>query len=257
MASRKRIIASIGNAKCPLGCTYCFVDSVNYRGLPRADSAESIWTDIDQDVEILQPAADVELFLVPNWLGILTKLARLKRSISFATKYKLSDYKARILGRINAELNKDGAILNVAVSITNMGDSWKEVELRTPSPAERVQTLANLFRNGIPTTVAIRPMLPYLTTADIDTIVDATKEYTHGYLSGPLYLTEEIKSYLRARGCSYETIVKEVAWLPDRPLMEVIESPDLERYLVAKAKRHGLPVFANNVDAVLKLREGS
>ena len=107
----------------------------------------------------------------------------------------------------------------------------------------------------MPTTVALRPILPFLSTDDIDEIVDATRNFTHGYLSGPLYLTDEIKKYFVARHLSYPTEVREVAWLPGRPSMEVIESPELERHLARKASQYALPLFESNVDAVMHLKD--
>jgi DNA repair photolyase len=257
MDSHKRLITSIGNKKCPLGCIYCFVDNVNYTGIPKLniDSAKSILSQIDMGVEVLQPSADVELFLVPNWLEILEKLAEFKKHISFATKSKISDKKMMFLAHLNSELNKSGAILNIAVSITNLNDNWRDIEKNTPSPDERIETLAMLFKHGIPTTVAVRPILPFLSTCDIDKIVEATYRYTYGYLSGPLYLTEEMKHYLIGKRYNYKTIIKEVEWLSGHPSMEVIESPLLEKYLVDKAKQYDIPVFQNNIDAVLKIKQ--
>jgi DNA repair photolyase len=249
----KRILTSVGG-KCPLGCIYCFVENEKYSPLPKIDKVE-VEKDILsglEDADIIQPSADVEFFLAPNFFATLEKLVNYGKSISFATKSKVPPELAAKLVNYHNKLLESGAILQIAVTITRLKD-WQEIEHFAPSPQSRIESLKNLYDCGIPTTVAIRPMLPFTQPEEIEEIVRLTYKYTYGYLSGPIYLTPQIKAYMAAKGMNYDSEVQVVGWLPDNPKMEVILSSHLENHLSACASQWGLPLFSSNIEAVQKL----
>lgn len=254
--TQKRVLTTIGTKKCPWGCIYCFVDNENYPGLNRIDipNAEEVYQLTDKCVSIIQPAADVEISLVSGYTDLLDKLSELGKHISFSTKAKLTKTKLDELKRINEKLIKKGSILQIAVSILKI-DDWQEIEVRTPSPFERIETLRNLFESGIPTSVAFRPLLPFINPREIKEIVELTHNYTYAYLTGPVYLTPALKKYMLHKGYYYDIERKRVNWIPDNPEMELVQSPELEKELIRMADKYSIPVFKNNIDLVRYLGE--
>lgn len=250
---KPRILTSVGG-KCTLGCIYCFVENDNYLPIPKVDEGgigKNIASQLE-NAEIIQPSADIEIFQAPNYLLTLEKLLSYSKPISFATKSKVSPGLASKLANYHKILLESGAILQIAVTITRLKD-WHDIEPFAPSPQARIETLKNLHEYGIPTTVAVRPMLPFTQPEEIEEIVNLTYKYTYGYLSGPLYLTPKIKDYMSAKGMVYDLEFQQVEWLPGKPSMEVIRSNRLEDCLSECASKRGLPLFSSNIEAVKKL----
>ena len=254
--ARKRILTTIGNKKCPWGCIYCFVDSENYPGLNRIDrpDAENVYHLTDKSVDIIQPAADVEITLVPDYTDLLNKLADFGKHISFSTKSRIRNLKLDELRIIHEKLSAKGAILQIAVSILKLND-WHEIEQRTPSPFERIETLKLLYETGIATSVAFRPLLPFITRGEIEEIVELTHRYTYAYLTGPVYLTPALIKYMTEKGHKYILDKKQVNWIPNNPIMDVVQSPELEKILIDCAEKYKVPVFKSNIDLVAALAQ--
>jgi DNA repair photolyase len=251
---KSRLLASMGNSKCPLGCIYCFVDSAEYKGLEKIDKDHNfeILKIAATSVDIIQPACDIEIFLVPQVLEKLSELAELGKTISFATKFRLTKKTAIKLSSLNKQLSKQGAILQIAVSFSRL-ENWKEIELYAPSPAERLKTLKLLYENHIPTTVAIRPLLPFVPENELEELIDYTQQYCYGYISGPVYLTPALKTYMQQRKFEANIEVETVSWMKDNPNVETIRSKRLEQVLETRAKLYNKFVFADNLSAVMFL----
>ncbi len=254
METNERILSTIGNKKCTYGCIYCFVDNENYSGLERIDNvnAENIFNLKSKKLKIIQPAADVELTLVPDYIGLLGKLIPYKKHISFSTKTRAKNLDISGLIKINEELMKSDYFLQVAVSILKLNE-WRELELKTPSPFERIETLKILFDAGLKTSVAFRPLLPFINKSEIEEIVELTHRYTYAYLTGPTYLTPALKKYMAEKEYNYDCKQKAVSWIPNKPSMDFIKSEVLEKHLKISANKYNLPVYSNNVDLVLSL----
>jgi len=248
MKEDERYIGSLGNRPCPMGCIYCFVENENYKGISKIDSKDRI--EIDTEAKIIQPSCDVEFFLIENWEKKLKDLGTHQKSISFATKAKLSNRSIKQIALLNDKLQSYGELINIAVSLTSFRVDWKEIEHFTPSPDERLKTLKQLYKAGIKTTVAIRPLLPFLTTEDLIDLVEKTYKFTFGYLLGPLYLTPRMKNYLIKKGEYYQVLSKKVSWLPIKTELEYIQSIHLEEDIKGLSKKYNLPVFENNIEAV-------
>lgn len=249
--NNKRFVGTSSFTKCPLGCIYCFVDNPEFIGLPIIkNTGFEIQFQNSAEIEVIQPACDIELFLVKDWETKLEKIAKFGKSVSISTKSKLTKTIIVTLKRINEMLLQSGNILNIAVSITTFSDYWKDIECNAPSPVERLDSLKRLFDNNLPTSVSIRPLYPFLKDNELKKLVEFTYPFTYGYLSGPLYLTEAMKKYLLLNGMSYKVEKKNVEWLPNNPLMEFLSNPTLENTLNTLANEKGLLVFENNVEAV-------
>ncbi len=250
-----RLLASMGDAKCPLGCIYCFVDNDEYKYLEKIDKDNNfeILKLEASNVEVIQPACDIEIFLVPQVLEKLSELAKLGKSISFATKFKITEETAIKLSSLNQQLSIKGAILQIAVSFSRL-ENWKEIELYAPSPNERLKTLKLLYENEIPTTVAIRPLLPFIPEKELIELIDITQQYCYGYISGPVYTTPALKAYMKQKKIEANIELNKVSWMKDNPQVETICSKHLEQVLEARAKQHNKFVFEDNISAVIFLR---
>ncbi len=142
-----------------------------------------------------------------------------------------------------------GAILQIAVSILVL-NNWREIEKNTPSPYERIETLKHLHEAGIHTSVAFRPILPFITPEEIEEIVELTHRYTYAYLTGPVYLTPALINYINNKGYKYTRDKKQVSWIPGNPSMDVVQSLHLEKLLTDYAQYYQVPVFKSNIDLV-------
>jgi DNA repair photolyase len=255
---RKRVLATVGEKKCPLGCIYCFVENPDYPDFPRIDTpqAQDIIEKTAKEVDVIQPACDVELLLLPNALQILEELSKYGKSISFATKANVNERTAELLAGIHNKLVKVNAILQIAVSLTRLVH-WQDVERFTVSPELRIKSLKTLYGYGIPTTVAIKPLLPFVPSNEICDIVSMTQKYCHGYLTGPTYLTPALKEYMHKINYRFEDLIqiRRTPWMIGSPSLETISSPHLERALTLKSSSFNLPVFTDNISATLTLSQ--
>src|SRR6266567_5138773 len=89
-----KVYASMGIKPCPLGCIYCFVDAKGYSGVGRVDTLKglqqlSFEVEKEENLKIILPSHDVELFLVNNWAEKLMRLAEFGLFIIISSKLSL------------------------------------------------------------------------------------------------------------------------------------------------------------------------
>jgi DNA repair photolyase len=133
----------------------------------------------------------------------------------------------------------------VTLSITCLSENLREiVEPKVPSTEKRLQAIEKLHQAGIPTGLAVIPLLPYLVDPELESIVAKAHLYQADYLlSKPLELKgEQYSRYLRMLHrhypqllTAYERLYHE-SYIPDKTYTEQLTSK-LEAYCT----QYGIP----------------
>ena len=240
--------------KCKFGCIYCFTNE-NYE-----TNGQTILTDkILTNVDLIQPFCDYDVFACENcdWKNEIAEYIKYNKIVSFATKAYISEERAQYLAEMNRILESMGSFLHVGISITTI-DYINEIEPRTTTFEQRVKSLINLFKYGIPCSVILRPLLPVLTEKELYRIIDETCDYCDNYVYGPLYLNAEIEEYLVKRGIKIQKIKHQAKWRKGEPYCEIFESEDsrkLERWLMDYCSKKNKAAFSSNDDAIDNIRK--
>ena len=103
---------------------------------------------------------------------ILEVLVETRHPVSIITKSALVERDIDLL----TDLAADG-LVEVAVSITTLvTDLVRRLEPRAAAPLRRLQTLERLSAAGIPTRIAVAPVIPALTEPELETLLGAGRE---------------------------------------------------------------------------------
>jgi DNA repair photolyase len=131
--------------------------------------------------------------------GILQVLERAGHPVGIVTKSALVLRDLDILSRM-AKRN----LVKVALSVTTLDAKLARVmEPRAATPSRRLETLRQLARAGIPTTVMVAPIVPALNDMEIEKILDAAavagvKSAGYVMLRLPLEIRDLFKEWLEA-----------------------------------------------------------
>jgi len=264
-----KVYASMGNKPCNLGCIYCFVNAEGYPGAGRVDTQEGLQQLIfeiekEENIKIILPSHDVELFLVKNWSEELMKLAEFGLFIVISTKLSLDRgvpprnwERIDQLKRIDARLkSNNNALLQIAVSITRLTD-WKEIEQFTSSPEERITTVQRLSEAGLAVNIAIRPTLPFVPREEFEELIARTAPYCESYLTSPLYLTPKMKSYMDKRYPGYEVELFRPAFMQGGTEIETVntrKTMDMVKEIAAKYNRSCFTRSGPAIEHAISLR---
>ena len=128
---------------------------------------------------------------------ILEVLAEHRHPVSIVTKSALVERDIDLL----TQLARDN-LVQVFISVTTLdGELARRMEPRAPSPRRRLQAMAQLNQAGVPCGVMSAPIVPFLTDAELEKILEAA--YVHGARSAgytllrlPYELKELFKDWL-------------------------------------------------------------
>jgi len=247
----RRFLAA--QASCPLGCAYCFAKSNSYRGQSRQDYSQR-----SQRFDIIYPACDGELLLEPNYmekLGTLADTAVRPVILRFSTKVLLAPRVVRRLAQLNHRLTKEGrGSLVVGISFST-ASRIEEIEPGTAPFEKRVEGLRRLAESGVPSTVSLRPLLPFLPASEYAEIVGRTSAYASHYLLGDLYVFENTDFYKRHIARKYTLSTRRVDWLPQRPCWTVVESKLLKGQVRRCINRSGSFAYDCDVELLQNLKD--
>jgi DNA repair photolyase len=187
---KNRVLVPVGEP-CPFGCQYCYTRGGEV-GLSRV-SIEDILTPFRQFVretpfETIQFGYDGDPFARPErGIAMLKELAIMGKHVNFSTKALLEGSTLNALSEIRCRMNAAGTTLSALVSLS-CWDSAAAVEPHTPSPRERMLTVANLKGIGIPVFIAVRPILPHVADSEYESLADeGIRAGCDGFVLGPLY----------------------------------------------------------------------
>lgn len=242
---------------CQFGCRYCYTRGGDVG--PLRASQEDILLHFQQfaraaSFETIQFGYDGDPFARPErGIAMLKQLATLRKHVNFSTKAFLEGSVLERLNDIRRHMEASGKVLSALVSFS-CWDSAPAVEPHTPSPRERMLTVANLKRISIPVFVTIRPVLPHISDSEYERIADeGLSAACDGFILGPLYADARnrfvrfIPSALLARMTGQ---VGPVSWSAHTPTWTRYEDAARLQRLLVMIKQKGGRTFLSSADAM-------
>jgi DNA repair photolyase len=190
---KERVLVPVG-IPCPFGCKYCYTRNGEV-GPARVKPVEIL--NHLQEFAILhafntiQFGYDSDPFAFPErGIAMLERLIELGKHINFSTKACIEGAVLDALATVRRNL---GSHLSLSALVSlSCWESAPAVEPHTPTPEERMRTVSNLKRIGIPTFIAVRPLLPHIADAEYEHVIDeALRAGCDRFILGPLYADEK------------------------------------------------------------------
>ena len=253
---KNRVLVPVGEP-CPFGCQYCYTRSGEV-GLAPVDTEEILSRfrqfALESSFETIQLGYDGDPFARPErGLAILSQLAMMGKHVNFSTKALLTGSILEALSDIRRHMEAAGTTLSALVSLS-CWDSAPAVEPHTPSPAERMLTVANLKRIGIPAFIAIRPVLPHISDAEYERIVtEGVRAGSEGFIVGPLYADARGQFVRFIPPAVLETVPSQtctVSWSAHAPTWRRYEDATRLQRLLLVIERQGGRAFQSSADAM-------
>jgi DNA repair photolyase len=253
---KNRVLVPVGEP-CPFGCRYCYTRGGEV-GLARVKE-EDILSRFQQfahetPFETIQFGYDGDPFARPErGITMLMQLARMGKHVNFSTKALIEGPILDALSEIRSDMEADGTTLSAQISLS-CWESAPTVEPHTPSPSERVRTIANLKRIGIPAFIAVRPVLPHIPDSEYDRIVDeGIHAGCEGFILGPLY-ADMPGRFVRFIPPALLALVPgqtvKVSWSAHAPTWTRYEDTTRLQRLLTMIERKGGRTFLSSADAV-------
>ena len=251
---KKRVLVPVGEP-CSFGCRYCYTRGGEV-GLTPVAIAEilSSFRHFAQEAsfETIQLGYDGDPFARPErGIAMLRQLAIVGKHVNFSTKALLEGPILDALNDIRRFMEANGAVLSALVSLS-CWDSAAVVEPHTPSPCERILTVANLKDIGIPVFVAMRPVLPHIPDAEYERIVvEGVRAGSDGFIVGPFYVDQRgqfarfippgVLEAVPGQTCS-------VSWSAHEPTWTRYEEPHRVQRLLHMIEQKGGQAFLSSAD---------
>ena len=251
--SLARMLVTIDEQPCPYGCSYCFTKFSQYdrpMNLAMLESSSSLLDNID----VLYPACDVDLFARSDALTVLERVVALGRSISISTKAPLRQSVVSTIAGHAGQMAHTGKILKIGVSFATKYHV-PDIEPRTPSYNMRLDALRSLGQEEIPCAAVVKPLLADIPDSEYEEILDDVGGITPYVLLGEEWLDSRPE---RQRSCikePREAIVSKqpVTWIGGKPDWPIRETPDRLDRLNKYAANLGLDVSESDIDLMGKL----
>lgn len=255
---KNRVLVPVG-LPCPFGCRYCYTRGKDVR-ISR-DTPEEIIADFQAFVhettipfETVQFGYDSDPFSRPErGLPMLRQLAQMGKNINFSTKALVEGPVLDELNEIHRSIVAADRTLSALVSLS-CWDSASQVEPHTPTPDERVRTIVNLKRIGLPVFIAVRPILPHVPDSEYERLAEeGVRAGCDGFILGPLYADAGGK-YVRfvppAALAAVPGTTSTVSWSPHKPIWTRYEDTERLERLLAMIESKGGRTFLSSADAM-------
>ena len=254
---KDRVLVPVGEP-CPFGCRYCYTRGGEVG--PARTTEDDILSRFQQfahhaSFETIQFGYDGDPFARPErGIAMLTQLARMHKHVNFSTKALLDGPLLDQLDEIQRTMQSVGTTLSAQISLS-CWDSAPLVEPHTPSPAERVQTLANLKRIGVPAFIALRPILPHIPDQEYERIADeGIRAGSEGFVLGPLYADKGGRFVRFIPPASLSQVpaeIRTVSWSAHAPRWKRYEDVTRLHRLLQMIEQKGGRTFLSSADAVV------
>jgi hypothetical protein len=215
------------NRKCSYGCLYCFATFHQYTAKRHLHALPH---SVPEDVDIIYPACDGEFFSDPEAKKALRQLVQHSGKpmfVSISVKSPITENNIAYIRELNDRLisTRRGFVkCSVSVSIKHR---LEEIEPRTPKYDARLSAARTLALHGIPRSVNLRPIFPFVTIEEYSEIIGDFAPFTDIFLIGGLYLDEESafgQSLIENYG--QHITQRPVEWLPEHPVWTYCENPE-------------------------------
>jgi DNA repair photolyase len=204
--------------------------------------------------ETIQFGYDGDPFARPErGLAMLRQLALVGKPINFSTKALIEGSTLAALQDIRCYMDGHNAVLSALVSLS-CWDSAPTVEPHTPSPRERIMTIENLARIGVPAFIAVRPVLPHIPDSEYERIaIEGIRAGCEGFILGPLYADSRGQSVRFIPSSTLAAVqgrTGSVSWSAHAPTWTRYEDPARLQRLLAMIEHKGGRTFLSSADAV-------
>jgi len=141
---------------------------------------------------------------------------------------------------------------SISLPCFKSADFW---EPKAPRPEKRIETLDCAFANGFKTLVALRPLLPTVNDSELAHIISSTKNISHGYYSGPLYLKNIDEALIPKETIEKLSVEKlQPHWMPPGNDFYKIKKPGQMEYLSSIIEQSGKKLFEGAAEAIQFLK---
>lgn len=244
------------NIPCEAGCKYCFAKWANYNRQPALEFESE---NVDSDRVILYPCCDGDFFdqvdLVEN-VKHYTESHK-KVYVSLSSKIRPTDKKIiQLLGLHEWLVKEDKGFVKFAISLSNR-TLLNEIEPATMSYEERINLASYINSLGLPLSLTIKPVLPFIAEEEYASILKDFSPYLNRVLLGGLYVNKTSSFYADYLHNDYICSKREVAWLPDHPDWDYAENTELMKKIKMSAEKLGMQVFDSDSSVIKSLIEGA
>ncbi len=259
---KNRVLVPVGKP-CLFGCRYCYTRGKDVE--PTRLNVEDILSDFQEfshkaSFETIQFGYDGDPFSQPErGIALLNQLAKMHKHVNFSTKALVEGSLLDALSDIRSSMAVANKKLSALVSLS-CWHSASIVEPHTPSPRERILTVANLKRVDIPTFIAVRPILPHVSDDEYARIAEeGIQAGCDGFILGPLYADAGgrfVRFIPPARLAAVPGKTTRVSWSPHSPTWTRYEDLDRLQRLLLMIEQKGGRTFLSSADAVMHVQEG-
>ena len=247
---------------CPLDCKYCFAEKLTKEQSSNttylSKEQKELLKTLPENIKTIMLGCDTEFLQDERAAAnILSNLSRLGKDISIITKLSLTDNFVDFLKELSNTMKKRGNFIVFSVSIPCFDSSLKW-EPKAPRVKDRIKTLRKISGEGIPSMVAIRPLIPTLQESELDKILEATYPHVFGYYSGPLYLKDLGDGIISPEEVAKLNLKVEEAsphWMPEGNTFLKIENVPLMNYVRGRTKFYRQNFFEGAAEGMEFLRE--
>jgi len=209
--------------------------------------------------ETIQFGYDGDPFARPErGLAMLAELAKVGKHVNFSTKALMGVEQIAVLRGIREQMEASGRQLSALISVS-CWDSAAEVEPHTPSPAERMLTIARLKEINVPVFIAVRPVLPHIANGEYERIAEeGLLAGCDGFVLGPLYADDRgrfvrfVPTDILAQVPSKTGVV---SWSGHQPRWTRYEDGVRLEWLTRMIEEKGGRVFVSSADAMAMVGE--
>lgn len=243
------------NIPCEAGCRYCFAKWSDYGHQPDLKFESE---HVDSDRIVLYPCCDGDFFEQDEAIESIKPYTEAYERVyvSLSSKIKPTDKKImQLLGLNEWLMKRDKGFVKFAVSISNRS-MLEELEPATMSYGERVELAGYIHSLGIPLSLTIKPVLPFITEEEYGSIMRDFSPYLDSVLIGGLYINKKSDFYARYIRDKYVCTKRKVEWLINHPEWDYVEDTGKMEKIKTLAKDLGLRVFDSDVALIKALVEG-
>ena len=258
---KNRVLVPVGKP-CVFGCKYCYTRGRDIE-ISRL-KAEDILADFEQfahdaSFETIQFGYDSDPFSQPErGIAMLGQLAKLHKHVNFSTKALVEGPLLEALSAVRSLMDAADRRLSALISLS-CWDSAQTVEPHTPSPQDRIRTVANLKSIDVTAFIAVRPILPHIPDSEYEQIAEeGIRAGCDGFILGPLYADDRgqfvrfVPSTVLAATPSSRG---SVSWSPHSPVWTRYEDAERLQRLLEMIEQKGGRTFLSSADAVACMQE--
>lgn len=236
---------------CPYGCTYCFAKFSPYTSLTSQDKFDRI---PEKGGVIVYPSCDSEILADKSLLPrVREEIERTTGTvwISVSTKSRLNARALKEIRAINQILcDQKRGFFKVSVSLSTKY-SIPSVESGTSPYSTRIEVLQELKDHAIPSSVNIKPILPFVHISEYLEIVDDCLRVSDIFLLGGLYIDpyDEFGGRM-LREYPHLVTHRKVDWLEDHPLWPHLMDDEKSRNIAEHIYSAGGHSFLSDSDVI-------